>query len=293
MEELHGDVLVGVLRLLDGRSLAAVGCASAQLRAAAARRELWEELCYAAWPALRQLAEPVGAPAGLFADAQGYPAREGRRVGGGPPAALVSVVELAHEGRRVLSRAVRTEARGRWFGCSPFRVDAVALDEWVAAPGVAPEGLSLDWVMVDPAAGRAVKLACRRPVEIERRWYTGEIVVRFGALLGGGGAAAVAVVALAEETMEVRETRLMVEDADGAALNGRDALAVLAAALAGERRRGEEEVFQEYAVYAREAAARKEMRLKGRGGAVLTLYRLAAAAAAAVAAAAFLYLWSR
>lgn len=288
VEELHTDVLTEVFRRLDGPSLAAASCATSHLCAVAGRPQLWEELCLSTWPSLRLLPPlPRKSHRSFFSDVYTFPSPDGGQRSGELPALLISAVDLLHEGRPVFSRVVQTNAKGRWFACSPFRVDALqpTEDSGAALPvpaGVSPEGMSLSWILIDPAVGRAVNLSSRRPVSVERQWYTGEILVRFAVVLDGGAAAATAVVACEEETMHPREARLTVEDVDGMFLNGRESLALLTAALDGDRRgggaAGEAEARRQYGEYAQRATARKEQRLKHGGG--LLEFRCIASAAA-------------
>ena len=274
IQELNCDLLTRILQLLDGPSLAAAACSSSHLRAVACSRHLWQELCLATWPSLRHL-PPQNSPSVFFSDASCFPTSASRRDSGQPPEAIISAVDLFHEGKPVWSEAVRTDARGWWFGCSPFRVDAVG----PAAEPISSEQLSLSWVLIEPVSGRAVNLSSQRPVEIERRWYTGDILVRFAVVLDEGRAAAVVTATLAEETMELRELRLEIEDEEGLPLNGRDSLTVLTKALVGERRRGAaaaEEIRKEYMEFARRAAVTKERRIEG-GSTIIR--RIAAASA--------------
>ncbi|CAA7404423.1 unnamed protein product [Spirodela intermedia] len=288
VEELHTDVLTEVLRRLDGPSLAATSCATSHLCAVAGAQHLWEELCLSTWPSLRLLPPlPRRSHRSFFSDVYTFPSPDGGRRSGEPPALLISAVDLLHEGRPVFSRVVQTNAKGRWFSCSPFRVDALEpTEDGGATPpvpaGVSTEGMTLSWILIDPASGGAVNLSSRSPVSVERQWYTGEILVRFAVVLDGGGAAAIAVVACEEETMQPREVRLTVEDADGMLLNGRESLAVLAAALDGGRQRGgaagEAESRRQYREYAKRGTARKERRIE-HGGGLLELRCVASAAA--------------
>ncbi|CAA6667605.1 unnamed protein product [Spirodela intermedia] len=158
VEELHTDVLTEVLRRLDGPSLAATSCATSHLCAVAGAQHLWEELCLSTWPSLRLLPPlPRRSHRSFFSDVYTFPSPDGGRRSGEPPALLISAVDLLHEGRPVFSRVVQTNAKGRWFSCSPFRVDALDPTEDGGAPpvpaGVSTEGMTLSWILIDPASG--------------------------------------------------------------------------------------------------------------------------------------------
>ncbi|MQL77673.1 hypothetical protein Taro_010086 [Colocasia esculenta] len=278
IEDLHPDVLTRTLRLLDGPALAAASCATSRLRALAAQPCLWEDLCLSAWPSLRDprlrdlLPSFPASHRSFFSDAFPFPdPSEESRPCQDAPAVLISSIDLFHEGEHVFSRVLETDARDPWFLGSPFRIDALdRKDEGstLAAP-ISPEDLTLSWVVIDPARGRAVNLSSRRPVSVERHWYTGEIQVRFAVVLGGGEAAANAVVACGEETMQPREVNLTVQDVDGMCLNGKESLVVLRGAMKGRRMgwggEGEAEARRRYAEYAAAKQERKERRMRREG----------------------------
>jgi hypothetical protein len=96
-------------------------------------------------------------------------------------------------------------------------------------------------VVVDPARGRAVNVSSRRPVAVDRHWYTGETLARFAVVLGG--CKFEATVACSEGAGHVNEVSLSVEDANGAAVSGEGALRLLAAAMEAPRRGGDERMY--------------------------------------------------
>ena len=150
-----------------------------------------------------------------------------------------------------MSRAVETDASSAWFLGAPFRVDALAQEGFTlpAAP-IVPAELELSWVLIDPASGRAVNASSRRPVSVDRRWLTGETVVRFALVLGG----------------VVLDAAVMCDERYGH-VSGRDGLAVVAAAMAGARRgRGaEEEAKLRYQEFVKGRADRKERKARREG----------------------------
>ncbi|OEL34764.1 hypothetical protein BAE44_0004220 [Dichanthelium oligosanthes] len=291
IEDLHADVLGCALRRLDGRSLAAASCATAGLRALAADPDTWRALCLAEWPSLalplpgnRRLLAAIP-PRRLFAYAFPFPSADAAAPGvsGGEgelglPGELVSAVDVYHRGAPLLSRVVETPASSPWFLGSPFRVEAVERKGPDAAAAPSPGELELSWVVVDPARGRAVNVSSRRPVSVDRHWYTGETLVRFAVVLGG--CKFEATVACAEGSGRVGEVSLAVEDADGAAVSGEGTLRLLAAAMEAPRRGGErepEEAKRRYQEFVRRKKGRKES--KARREALVDLCCSAASAA--------------
>ncbi|KAF8715524.1 hypothetical protein HU200_027181 [Digitaria exilis] len=281
IEDLNADVLGYALRRLDGRSLAAASCATAGLRALAADPDTWRALCLAEWPSLALPLPGTGGttslaaklpPRRLFADAFPFPSTDVSTPGAGElrlPGQLVSAVDIYCRGTPVLSRVVETPASSPWFLGSPFRVEAVERNR-PAPPGTtttaaapSPEGMELRWVVVDPAGGRAVNVSSRRPVAVDRHWYTGETLVRFAVVLGG--CKFEATVACAEGTGDVAEVSLAVEDADGAAVGGEGTLRLLAAAMEAPRKGGEgeaEEAKRRYGEFVRRKKGRKESKAR-------------------------------
>ncbi|PUZ43782.1 hypothetical protein GQ55_8G035000 [Panicum hallii var. hallii] len=269
IEDLPADVLALVLRRLDGASLATVGCACSGLRDLAADPGTWRLLCLAVWPSVRDV--PLCAGEGhraLFADAFPFPAAPVPAAAPRPlPARLISAVDLHHGGACILSRVVETDASSDWFLGSPFRVDALVQEGFSAPSAFAPADLALSWILVDPATGRALNASSRRPVSVDRKWLTGDTVARFAVALGGGVALEAAVVC-DERYGHVREVSLCAEDGDGGGVSGRDALAAVAAAMAGARRgsRGAEgEARLRYEEFVRGKRARKEWKARREG----------------------------
>jgi hypothetical protein len=274
IEDLPADVLALVLRRLDGASLAALGCASCAFRDLVADTDAWRALCLARWPSLRDavgLVPGTARPSSsssyrqLFADAHPFPTLPSSpsRAPAALPTRLVSAVDLRQGGTCVMSRVVETDASSAWFLGSPFRVDALVQEGLTAPSPSAADELALSWVLLDPASGRAVNASARRPVSVDRSWLTGDTVARFAVVLGSG-IALDAAVTFDERRGHVREVSLRVEDADGAALSGRDGLAVVAAAMAAARRGqgAEAEAKVRYDEFVGGKAARKERKAR-------------------------------
>ncbi|XP_025805449.1 probable F-box protein At2g36090 [Panicum hallii] len=278
IEDLPADVLALVLRRLDGASLAALGCACAAFRGLAADPDAWRALCLARWPSLRDV-PPVDHKGHrqLFADAFPFPFPAAAAAVPAPssavpagacslPTRLVSAVDLYHGGACIMSRVVETDAASGWFLGAPFRVDALVQEGFSAPKPITPADLSLSWVLIDPATGRAVNASSRRPVSVDRRWLTGETVVRFAVVLGGG-VALDAAVTCDERFGHITEVSLRIEDGEGGGVSGRDGLAVVAAAMAGARQgRGAEAAARlRYEEFVKGRAARKERKARLEG----------------------------
>ncbi|XP_066339277.1 probable F-box protein At2g36090 [Miscanthus floridulus] len=294
IEDLPADVLALVLRRLDGASLAAVGCASSGLHGLATDPDTWRALCLAMWPSVRDLLPCLGLGGGdvdhraFFADAFPFPCSDSPSPPPPSPshpqpqplpARLVSAVDLSHAGVSILSRVVETDADSDWFLGAPFRVDALVQEGFTlptaaSASGISHADLELNWVLLDPATGRALNASSRRAVAVDRKWLTGDTVARFAVVLSGGegGVALDAAVTCDERYGHVREVSLRVEDADGAGVSGRDGLAAVAAAMAAPRRRGcrggaaaEDAARERYEDFVRGKRARKEWKARREG----------------------------
>ncbi|KAL6641868.1 hypothetical protein ACP70R_020049 [Stipagrostis hirtigluma subsp. patula] len=263
--DLPTDALALVLRRLDGASLAALGCASSSFHGLAADPDAWRGLCLALWPSVRDVVSDGDGYRRLFADAFPFPAAPPppSTSNAAPlcclPTRLVSAVDLHHGGACIMSRVVETDASSGWFLGAPFRVDAL-VQEGFSAPSspIAPSELTLSWILIDPASGRAVNASSRRPVSVDRSWLTGETVVRFAVVLGD--VALDAAVTCDEQHGHVREVSLCMEDAEGGGVSGRDGLAAVAAAMVGARqgRGAEAAASQKYEEFVKGKTARKE-----------------------------------
>lgn len=258
MADLPADVLSHILRLLDGPSLASAAAASPHIYSLS--HPLWRTLSHAAWPST---AHPHFAALALPSFPHSYrsffsdsfplllPDPSPLPPSVPPPDRLISAVDLrlgGVDGGLLFSKVVETETRSDWFLSTPFRVDALDRTEsppsFKSAPPVMPfDGdLSLSWVVVDPARGRAADFSSSRPVSVQRHWLSGEIQVRFATVMGESEGVQVGIVVACEGGGEggdvrVKEVSLQVEDADGMSLNGRESLAVLQGAMEGRRRR--------------------------------------------------------
>ncbi|KAK4762144.1 hypothetical protein SAY87_030028 [Trapa incisa] len=289
-----------ILTCLDGPTLTAASCVSSQLRQLSARDTLWADVCQSTWPSTndpRTLAAISAFPGGhrsFFSDSYSLPAVSGHDfadVRSSTPAEIISAVDIHHRGKLIFSQVVSSETVTAWFKCSPFRIDMLEPKEVVATPVPYPDtnhecrqlgdGLTLSWIVIDPAARRAANVSSRRPVSVIRHWLSGEVHARFATVLPGeirSGSSSEFVECGAVVTcggswggdLQVIEVSLQVEDMDGKFLNGRESLAVLRRALAGGRRtpsgvgRGDE-VRRMHEEFQRMKMERKERRLRAEG----------------------------
>ncbi|XP_068659142.1 F-box protein At2g27310-like [Aristolochia californica] len=295
MTALPADVLIHILSLLDGPTLASATSASSYLHSLS--YPLWRELSLATWPSTVDprvscvlSASFPDAFHSLFSDA--FP----RLCSLPPPLSapraptdlLLSAVDLRHGGSLIFSRVVETETRSGWFLSSPFRIDALDRNESPHAAKAASstpavksvEGeLTLSWVIINPTSGRAADFSSRRPVSVQRHWLSGEIQVRFASVLnrfpvGLSDAESVQVgilVTCEGGEQHVREVSLQVEDMEGMSLSGRDSLVVLQGAMEGYRRKKretkkeEEEERQRYLEFLERKRVMKEKKMRNEG----------------------------
>ncbi|KAL6595526.1 hypothetical protein ACP70R_047866 [Stipagrostis hirtigluma subsp. patula] len=276
--DLPADVLALVLRRLDGASLAALGCACSAFRGLASDPDTWRRLCLAMWPSVRDVKPCCGGGGGggghraLFADAFPFPATPPAEpsVPVSLPIRLVSAVDLHNGGACIMSRVVETDASSDWFLGSPFRVDALVQEGFSAPSPINPRELTLSWILIDPATGRAVNASSRRPVSVDRKWLTGDTVARFSVVLGD--VALDAAVTCDDRYGHVREVSLCIEDGSvgggGGGVSGRDGLTAVAAAMAGARQSraaGEAAARARYEEFVKGKRARKEWKARREG----------------------------
>ncbi|PKA51683.1 putative F-box protein [Apostasia shenzhenica] len=267
LEDLPDDVLVQILRRLDGPALASAGCVSSRLRLLSALPSIWQDLCLSTWPTMSLLPSLPSSPRTFFSRAFPFPTAGGTAVGEVVADVLVSVVSLYHRGVLVFSRIFETETKSPWFGYTSFRIDALERHEGhlrLDQP-FSPADLELSWLVMDRAAKRVVDVSSRRPVAVDPHWFSGEVQVKFATVAGDCRAAAVASVTCGGH--EVRELMMSVEDTDGVYLRGRESLAILGEMMAGGRRgngmgRLAEEAREKYGEFVGIKKGTKEMTVK-------------------------------
>lgn len=215
--KVHPEIVrAHILTRLDGPTLAALTCASAQLNALSSDDKLWRDVCASTWPSTRDpLARQAIStfPSGhrsLFSDSYPLlhhpkaPRRQKRSAyydcpSSSPTTELISAVDIFYKDEAVFSRVHAAETESGWFRCSPFRVDLLSTkesvptgitrspaghdeDEWLKH---LEENLTMSWIVIDPATKRAVNLSSRDPVSVQRHWLTGDIQVRYGTVVAG------------------------------------------------------------------------------------------------------------
>ncbi|KAF5730759.1 F-box protein [Tripterygium wilfordii] len=184
-----------ILTRLDGPSLAALSCASSELRAVSADEELWREICAATWNSIgnsrvRQLISSFpGGHRSFFLDSfplldhhQNYPLSDqnhhyyqDRSPG---PSDLISAVDIYYNDKIIFSRVQETNTTTRNFLCYPFKVDLQVPKSPISIPiqdrgeidclvEHLKEKLSLSWIVIDPIVKRAANLSSGTPVSID------------------------------------------------------------------------------------------------------------------------------
>ncbi|XVE61439.1 hypothetical protein DITRI_Ditri06bG0040200 [Diplodiscus trichospermus] len=296
---VHSDILeTHILTRLDGPTLASASCAATHLRALASQENLWTNICHTTWPSttsprLRHVISkfPKGYRS-FFSDA--FPlatepvsfrhSLENTDL----PSELISAVDIYYKKELIFSKVVETETATAWFNCSPFRVDLLDPKEAVLTRIPHPdtddtckdleEDMELNWIVIDPKGKRAMNLSSQRPVTVQRHWLSGDVQVKFAAVVSGGesGSATelvqcgvvVTCGGSARGEMHVREVCLQVEDMDGMYLNGRDSLVILKRGLEGKRGKGrkrEEERKKAFVEFLERKRVRKEKKMRREG----------------------------
>lgn len=145
--------------------------------------------------------------------------------------------------------------------CSPFRIDLLDAKETIPTPAKfdgeegkcmarVEENMRLSWIIIDPTKKRAVNLSSLRPVEVQRHWLTGEILVKYMTVMAAGDVGRVGgefvnckVVVTCEGKeggdLQVREISMQFEDMEGKVISGKDSLVILQEAMDGKRKKGE------------------------------------------------------
>ncbi|CAJ1968114.1 unnamed protein product [Sphenostylis stenocarpa] len=279
LSDVHPDIIqTHILTRLAGPAIASAATTCSQLHTLASHEPLWKKTCHATWPStlaprVRDVIDtfPEGHRS-FFADSFPSPCVSKILPRNPHSRELISAVDLFHGERLILSKVVETETATEWFRCSPFRIDVVDPKDAVRAGVTYPvdeatcreleEKLRLTWVVIDPAARRAVDVSSGTAVAVEKHWLSGEVVVRFSTAAGEEALCGVAVTWGTE--MQVREVSLQMEDLDGMQMNGRESLVILQGALRGTRKKKKEggEGFREFLKRKKE---RKEGKVRAEG----------------------------
>ncbi|XVF55787.1 hypothetical protein PTKIN_Ptkin06aG0065000 [Pterospermum kingtungense] len=296
---VHPDIIeTHILTRLDGPTLASASCASTDLRALTSQETLWTGICNSAWPSTTSprvrhvISDFPNGSRSFFSDAFPLAPEPAsfRNSSENPdlPSELISAVDIYYKKELIFSKVVETETVSAWFNCSPFRVDLLDPKEAVSTRTPHPdtedtcryleEDMELNWIVIDPKGKRAMNLSSQIPVTVHRHWLSGEVQVKFSAVVGGGKSGmatelvqcgvVVTCGGSARGEMHVREVSLQVEDMDGMYLNGRDSLVILKRALEGKRGQGknrEERRRKEFLEFLKRKRERKEKKMKMEG----------------------------
>lgn len=202
-------------------------------------------------------------------------------------------MDIHYKNELLFSKVQETETETGWFRCSPFRIDLLEPKDVIPTSIRHPEGddecstlmgdMSLSWILIDPRGQRAVNLSSQKPVSVQRHWLSGEVQVRFAAILAAAadqkkgarrvqGRVQCGIVVTCGKSergeMEVREVSMEMEDLDGMHLNGRESLVILERGLEGKRGKAlkrEEEGRRRYKEYVEMKKERKERKLRTEG----------------------------
>ncbi|XP_068339949.1 F-box protein At2g27310-like [Pyrus communis] len=290
---VHPDIITAhILTCLDGQTLAAVACASSELRAFSAEEKLWRDISTAMWPSTTdpRVNDLISTfPAGhrsFFSDSfplLDHSPSQFALSPSSPTAELISAVDIFYKGQLIFSKVQASETESEWFLCSPFRVDLLDPKETFRTPirhagegqkslKHLEENLSLSWIVIDPTRKRAANLSSRRPVTVQKHRLTGEIHLRFATILVGekkGEYVQCGAVVTCKGTeggeLHVREVSMHVEAMEGNHLNGRESLVILQTSIEGGKRRKEikgKARLEEYLEMKRERKKRRERREK-------------------------------
>ncbi|KAM7274138.1 hypothetical protein ACFE04_028802 [Oxalis oulophora] len=271
---VHSDIIqTHILTHLDGLTLASTACASSHLYSLATDDNLWQKLTSSTWPSINDprvqhvISTFPSRHRSFFSDSLpllDYRATTTSKVNGtngnGETDRLISAVDIFYRGELIFSKIEEMETVSSWFNCSPFRVDLLQLNnDFFLTPDhhLIPEpdnyykdtwqtgllkDLTLSWILIDPIKKRAVNLSSNKAVSVERHWLSGEVQVKYAAVVPGGGKRGTAeelvecaVVVTCGRGMDgrvqVSEVGLGVEDMEKRNLSGRESLVILQNAM--------------------------------------------------------------
>jgi hypothetical protein len=252
IQDLHPDILTCALRRLDGPSLAAVGSASSHLRSLSSDPSIWQDLCRSTWPSLGHpillSSLPVSHYQSLFSSVFPFPCHSPQSESLNSfvlPSKLISAVDLYHGGHLIFSKVIELDTSSSWFLGSPFRIDTLEdkSSQLVSfTREISLSELTLSWILIDPESKKALNVSSRSPVAIDRHWYTGETLVRYGMVVRHWLVSIV--VTCEEDGGHLREVSMTIEDEDGIGVCGKESLEMLMEAMEATRKwkgNGEEE----------------------------------------------------
>lgn len=275
IQDLHPDILTCALRCLDGPSLAAIGCASSHLRSLSSDPSIWRDLCLSTWPSLGHSSLlsllPLCQYQSFFASVFSFPCHFPQSQSLNPlvsPHKLISAVDLHHGENLIFSKVIELDTSSDWFLGSPFRIDTLEeqSSQLVSLTGdIILSELTLSWILIDPKSKKALNVSSRRPVAIDRHWYTGETLVRYGMIIHD--LLISIVVTCGEDGDHLRGVSMTIEDGDGIGVCGKESLEMLMRAMEATRKwkgNGKEEIemSRQYDEFVRRRRSRKESKAR-------------------------------
>ncbi|KAG8387466.1 hypothetical protein BUALT_Bualt02G0024200 [Buddleja alternifolia] len=294
---IHPDIIQShILNKLDGPTLAATSCASAQLLSLCKDDYLWKDICNSAWPSTadRRVAAAISAFPSChrsfyndsFPSLHHHQSNKPQHIHhrAMDTSELISAVDIFYDDVLIYSKVLVTETLSTWFLGLPFRLDLLEPKEIVLTPlkfdqdggawkSLAEERLRVSWILIDPFKGRAVNVASRQVVEARRHWLTEDMQLRYATVVAGGGEpvqCGVVVTCGGEEggELHVREVCMQIESMEGKIINGMDSLVILQDAMEGQRSKGDSkteretyEMFVRMKIQSRERKQRREKSL--------------------------------
>ncbi|KAJ0693949.1 putative F-box-like domain superfamily protein [Helianthus annuus] len=295
---LHEDIIqTHILTRLDGRSLAAAGCASSHLQSLCSGGELWSNICSSSWPSTEH---PLVSQAILnfksghrsfFSDV--FPSPSECLCTAStllpPTANIISSVDLRYRDQMVFSNVESTSTTpSDWFLSCPFRIDLLEHKELVqleleisgddqVIQSNLEKHMTLSWIMIDPAQNRAINLSSTKPVSVHRNLLTDEIELTFSVVTSVNSHVHnnEHVNCNIEVTCGVKEGSLelyvsgmsfTIHDINGKCLSGKDSMVILQGLTVAERRwrndggGWQKEMYDEYIQRRKERKEKMERR---------------------------------
>ncbi|KAI0496877.1 hypothetical protein KFK09_023201 [Dendrobium nobile] len=259
IEEIHPDILIQILRHLDGSSLALVNSATSYLRSISSDPDLWRRLCLSTWPSLHHphiLPLVNSSPHRFFSDAFPYPTSFTPANYSDIPDKLISAVDLYQHDIPISSFVVESDTSYPTPLNIPFGIKGLDI-----ITGVLPEELTLSWIVIDPTKGRAVNLSSRKAMVVRRHYWGWEAVARF--TLARDGWVVGVLGKWLDEGLGLVELGLYIWDEGGVPVYKMEGLRVVMAAMEAERKAmGEKEAKEGYFEYCNMKINEEELRQK-------------------------------
>ncbi|XP_071721036.1 F-box protein At2g27310-like [Rutidosis leptorrhynchoides] len=286
--DIHEDIIrTHILTKLDGKTLAAAGCASSDLQSLCSDQKLWSEICSHNWPSTnhplitKTISSFTSGHRSFYSDTFSSPAYHlttTSATSSPQSTQLISAVDLKYNDELVLSKIVSTTtAPTDWFQTSPFRVDVLEPKEFVSSSIEVigdeqslltnfEKNMKLSWVLIDPTRSRAMNMSSVKPVSVQRNWLTNDIELTFGVVIVCGNehvSCNIQVTCGVKQggvELNVNGLSLTVLDTDGKCLSGMGSMVILQELLVAKRQcnSGEEMERERYDEYIRRRKERNE-----------------------------------